>query len=130
MYISHGPLRYSMSPEGYKLIIEVDPEINRYARALIPPYLYPTRPRYEPHITVVRKEVPQRLDMWGRFEGCDVPFAYDPVVDHDAKHFWLRCWSTFLLNVRKGLGLPLMTPLTKPPSGEDCFHTTVATVRR
>lgn len=129
-FLSSGPLRYSMSPEGYKLIVEVDPEITRFARALIPKHLYPQPTRYAAHITVVRKETPVRIEAWGAFEGREVTFAYSPTVDHDDVHFWLCCWSPFLLSVREGLGLPSMTELTRPPNGEDCFHSTVATARR
>ncbi len=130
VFISSGPLRYSVSPEGFKLIVEVDPEITRLARALVPSHLYPQPTRYAAHITVVRKETPSRPEAWGAFEGREAVFSYTPEVAHDDAHFWLCCWSPFLLSVRYGLGLPLMTALTRPPSGQDCFHITVATARR
>jgi hypothetical protein len=127
---AHGTLRHDFGSEGFKLYVEVDPEIGRLYRSLIPKYLHPQPTRYAPHITVVRREGPFASWRWQHLEGLTVTFFYDPEVQYDETYFWLNCWSQGLLNIRFELGLQDHTPYTRPPTGEECFHCTVANAKR
>ena len=125
-----GCLRYSIGNEGYKLILEVDPELARYTRSLIPKSYNVQQSRYAPHITVVRKEKILNEVFWGHLDGYEIAFAYDPVVCFDDTYFWLRCWSYALTSIRLKLGLELETEYTRPPDGESCFHITVGNCKK
>lgn len=54
LHTSEGILRYTYD----KLIVEVDPGIASFYRAMIPKYHKVQRTRYPAHITVVREEIP------------------------------------------------------------------------
>lgn len=123
-----GNLVCSIGNEGFKLIVEVDPELGRFYRSLIPKYLHPQPTRYAPHITVVRKEVPL-VEAWSHLDSSQINFSYDPEIRYNDVYFWLRCWSTTLLKLRLGMGLPEHTEYTRPPDGEECFHCTVANTK-
>src|SRR4051812_11826880 len=71
MFQSTGILRYSQDGDTYRLVVEVDPELSRYYRSMIPKCVETNKPRWAPHITVVRpeKEVPLDLTAWGKYEG-------------------------------------------------------------
>ena len=92
LYPSTGKFHYSDT--GWKLIVEVDPEIARYYRSLIPKWLpaYPTR--YAPHITVVRqeKETPVNIQFWKKYDGQPVDFLYDPNVQQGKVYYWLNIY--------------------------------------
>jgi hypothetical protein len=123
---ARGTLLCEEGTEGFKIYVAIDPELGRLYRSLIPKYLNPQPTRYPPHITVVRREGTPARWRWRRFDGAQVVFLYDPEVQYDNTYFWLNCWSEFLLDVRMHLGLPDHTQYTRPPSGEECFHCTVA----
>jgi len=126
---AHGTLVYSTGNEGFKLIVEVDPELGRLYRSLIPKYLHPQPTRYPPHITVVRRETPPASWRWRHLDGCQITFFYDPEVQYNEVYFWLRCWSQSLIEIRLDFGLPEHTEYTRPPDGEECFHCTVANAK-
>lgn len=123
-FLSQGVLRYShIEGYGYKLIVEADPELARYARALIPKAWTMRLPRYDPHISVVRKEIPPNLAFWGAHEGEVVSFEYDPQVLDDARYYWIRVWSPRLIAIRIELGLPSSR---RSVNAEPAFHITIA----
>lgn len=128
---SSGPLRYSVQEGyGYKLIVEVDPEIARYARWFIPKAWGAKTTRYAPHISVIRYETPVNLDVWGKYEGQKIQFDYQPEARYDDRYVWLRVWSPELIKIRMELGLPAdKYDVTRPPDGEIVFHTTVANMK-
>ena len=129
LYESIGTLRYSGKA---RLVVEVDQEIGNYYRTLIPKYLNPQRPRWPTHITVVReeKESPLRPEFWGKYEGELVTFLYDPTVHTGKIYFWLLAYCTRLEDIRKELGLPLVSKYTMPPDGfQKAFHITIANVK-
>jgi hypothetical protein len=128
--VSSGPLRYSrLENGGFKLVLEVDPEIPRLARALIPKAVRLNQPRFAPHITVVRNEVPKRERYWGRLEGRTIYFTYSPVVCVGEVYFWLRVFCTPLNKLREELGLPHSSEWSRPPDGSECFHTTIGNTK-
>jgi hypothetical protein len=114
--------------EEFRLTVEVDEDFGRYYRRLIPKS-YPTqKPRWPPHITVVRagKEKPTEPFFWGLHEGSEVEFSYDPVLRLDKVYYWLSVWSPQLSEIRKELGLPPKSRWTRPPDAQECFHITIA----
>lgn len=128
IHASAGQLRYSFDEEvGYKLIVEVDPELSRYYRSLIPKYHVANKQRYQPHISVVRKETPPVIDAWGKYEGEDVEFQYDSYIHEGTVYWWLNVFSTRLEDIRIELGLPVSTEYTRPPDTFiKVFHMTLA----
>ena len=115
-----------MSEEGFRLVVDVDPELARLYRSLIPRHFNAQCTRHPAHITVVRRETPPASWRWRHFEGERILFFYDPELRFDDTYFWLRCWSERLIEVRLDLGLPESTHYTRPPDDDDCFHCTVA----
>lgn len=128
LHKSHGYLKYSIDENNkYKLIVEVDPEIHRLSRSLIPKSVKFNIPRYPPHITVVRNEIPVNLDVWGISR--EIEFEYCSEIFNDETYWWLRVFSTELEKIRVGLGLDPHSPLIRAPDGENCFHTTIANTK-
>jgi hypothetical protein len=110
------------------LVVEVDPGLAAFYRSLVPSSIPFRKPRWPPHITVVRalKEQPGNLGAWGRYEGQAVRFDYDPYIHIDQTYLWLNVWCDRLKVVREELGLPPESEWTRPPSGgRQCFHTTL-----
>ena len=131
LFKSSGPLRYSIQEGyGYRLVVDVDPGIHELARALIPKAARVQRPMYPPHISVVRKQVPTRLEHWGRHEGREVEFEYCTRVFNDHTYWWLRVFCKELEDVRVELGLEPHSSWTVAPDGRRCFHTTVGNTKR
>lgn len=129
-YASSGPLRYSYEPSyGYKLIVEADPEIARLARALVPESVKLVAPRYAPHVTVVRREVPTNLDRWGEHEGAVVRFLYETYVRNDERYWWFRVFSDELAQVRQELGMLAYGKTTMAPDLKRCYHMTIGNTK-
>lgn len=128
---STGTLHYSYVKDyGYKLIVQVDPEIVRYARALVPKHIELNGTRYAPHITVIRRETPKVKDAWGDYDGESISFKYSPIVQTGKVYFWLNAWSDRLLEIRKELGLAPYRKWNRPPDGTDCFHITIGNLKK
>jgi len=125
LHKSKGLFEYRVVDGYHRLVVLVDPELHRYLRALVPRGATCNRPRYAPHITVVRGEVPPRLDLWGKLEGQEVEFEYSDFIHHDGTYWWINCFSSTLIDVRLELGLPSSYRLTRPPDGTECFHSTI-----
>lgn len=126
MFSSVGILRYF---EDYKLIVEIDPGIAEFYRSLIPKYIDWNRPRYAPHVTVIRSEMEEPLvkEAWGKYEGEEIEFFYDPQIKEGSVYFWLDVYCVKLENIRLELGLPATSMYTLPPEGfKKVFHTTLA----
>jgi len=120
-----GRLRYE---PDYRLVLEADKDFAAYYRSLFPEDLAVQVPRWPPHVTVVRaeKEAPTNLEAWGKYEGEEVEFHYDPEVRIDKVYYWLNVWCDRLVEIREELGLPPKSRWTKPPSGGfQCFHLTI-----
>lgn len=133
LYQSSGILKYNDPSEkvGYRLVVEIDPGITDYYRALIPPW-FPklNRQLYPPHISVVRREVPPLPELWGLHEGEEVEFTYDNVIQNGKVYWWLNCFSARLEEIRLELGLPVDSPYTRPPEGYlKCFHSSLGNTK-
>lgn len=131
LFKSTGVLRYSLiEGYGYKLVVEVDPNIVELARSLVPKYVELNTTKYAPHISVVRKEQPSNPSVWGKHEGELIPFEYSPEVRFDEKYYWLRVFSPRLVEIRVEMGLPpSRLNVTCPPDGEPVFHITIGNLK-
>jgi hypothetical protein len=125
MQRSIGTLRYSRAEGKYWLVVDVDPEIVNFVRALLPPYIKLNKQKYSPHITVVRNEVPPNKDKWNLYNGEKIEFEYDPSVKNGTIYWWLNAYCDRLCEIREELGLTPHSDLTKPPNDESCFHITI-----
>ncbi len=127
MFSSTGTLSYG---EGYKLVVSCDQELADYYRSLIPKYYDVQRGRYPAHVTVVRtgKEMPIILENWGKYQGEEIDFLYDPTMRMGEIYFWLNIWCKRLEEIRVELGLSNRSMYTLPPDCPfaKCFHMTVA----
>lgn len=126
---SSGVLRYSIDGSYHRLVVEMDPEIHRLYRALIPKY-YVCRPqKYAPHITVVRGEQPL-TGAWGKHEGKGIDFEYETYLHYNGIYWWINCHSVALTSIRLELGLPSSYYLTRPPDDAECFHSTIGNSKK
>lgn len=132
LYTSTGILRYSQEEGYYRLVVNIDKELARYYFSLIPKWYDINRPKWLPHVTVVRpiKETPIIFDAWGRYEGEKVEFQYDGTVYSGKVYFWLNVFCKRLEVIRAELGLEVSSPYTRPPEGyKKCFHSTIANMK-
>jgi hypothetical protein len=132
-FLSVGTLRYSYDPKyGYRLALDIDKGIGLFYKSLIPRWFQVNGQKYDPHITVVRYEVPPNLEAWGKYEGERVEFLYDPYIFKGTQYWWLDCFSKRLEEIREELGLPLppaspSSDFRQPIDGfSKVFHTTIA----
>lgn len=126
IYMSQGSLRYD---HPYKVFVEVDRGLATFYRSLIPRSIEINVPLYPPHITVVRKETPPRMEFFGAHEGEMIFFDYDTEIHHDETYYWLNAYSFRLEQVREELGLPVTSEYTRPPDGRWCFHITIGNLK-
>ena len=122
---STGKLTYS-GHDSLKLL--VDPDLTAFYRSLMPPNMIAQQPRWPAHCTIVRihKEQPVILDAWGRYEGEEMLFNYDPYIREDKTYYWLNVWCDRIVTIRTELGMPAKSRWTLPPSGgHQCFHITI-----
>jgi len=125
LFWSSGLLRYVIDRSGYKVNVMVDPGIVNYYRSLVPRYINLNPQAFPPHISVVRKEMPPNLDLWGKHEGEEIKFAYSNIVHHGKVYYWLNAFSQRLEEIRLELGLPVSTQYTRPPETyTKCWHIT------
>lgn len=116
---SAGKLRYSPQLIGsyqetskFWLVVDCDPELGRYYRALYRAMWFGCReleiPAWKEHITVVRNEPPpeDRQHLWERYNGKKVEFEYLYPPETDGYYVWLNVLCPELLDMREELGLP------------------------
>jgi len=128
MFTSTGRLRHT---EGAGLIVEVCQGLTSYYRSTIPASMPHQKPRWPPHITVVRagKDKPA-LEQWGHHEGEIVTFGYEHYLYFENNYYWLNAWCDRLVEIRTALGLPPKSRWTLPPGGgHQCFHITIANTK-
>lgn len=124
---SSGTLIYSENP--YKLIVDVDNEIGRYYRSLIPPTHRVQKPLYNSHISTVRNEMPVNLSVWGKYQNQTIEFEYEPFVYNGELYYWLNVYCQELEDIRLELGLQNTSPFTRSPNGKHRFHITIANLK-
>ena len=124
---SKGKIVYWDLPK-IRLVVEIDKEIPRYYRSLIPKSIsqHGQIPMYAPHISVIRKEIPPDMTNWKKYSGQSVDFEYDPYIHIDEKYCWMSCYSSNLEAIRVELGLQRHRFMTENP----CFHTTIMNFKK
>jgi len=124
---STGTLHYSRLSNGdYRLVLLIDKGIYLFYKSLIPRWFRVFGQRYDPHISVVRKETPTNLTAWGKYEGKRVPFLYSNHIHRGLQYWWLDCHSLELEHIREELGLVNEAKFHKPLDGySKVFHTTI-----
>lgn len=127
MFSSIGLLIYSDNP--YKLIVEVDDEIGKYYRSLIPKYLGVQRPMYTSHISIIRNETPPNIQVWRKYHQNEIVFNYESFVYNGTVYYWLNAYSKTLEDIRKELGLASTSEYTKSPDGRHKFHITIGNLK-
>lgn len=127
LFKSNGALRYFRGESGgYKLILEADPQIAYYYKSLIPKYIRLNPQKYNPHISIVRKEFPTNIDKWGLYEGKTIDFYYSNYIHNGEVYWWLNVWSFDMEKIREELGLSIEEKYTKAPQGFiKTFHMTL-----
>ena len=125
-----GILHYSTSGP-YRLVVDVNPELAAYYRALMPKYLRLISGRYPAHVTVVRvgRDEPKNLSVWGKYEGKHVEFCYEPGIHSGKDYYWLRVLSKQLEEIRAELGLELDVYATPPLPFIKYFHLTIGNTK-
>jgi hypothetical protein len=98
------------------LIIDCDPELGRFLRHLYTMASYWTRtvraPVWGTHISVIRGEEPPNGAAWGRLQGAEVEFEYEPLVRVTDGYLWAVVACPAALGHREELGL---TREPRPP---------------
>ena len=114
----------------YKVYVDLDDDIARYYREMIPKHLTKPKPqRYKTHITIVRNEKIINMDNWLRYDGLEVNFKYNPIEKNNGIYFWLDVYSDKLEQLRTELGLQKSSEFSRPPSDEECFHITIGNLK-
>ena len=133
LFRSVGTLHYDHVPGyGYRLVLNIDKGIGLFYKSLIPKWFQVNGQRHDPHISIVRNEIPVNLEAWGKYEGEKIEFLYDSYLFKGTKYWWLDCFSTRLEEIREELGLSidssaLPAGYRTPLEGfRKVFHTTVA----
>ena len=131
LYKSSGPLRYSYNEDyGYRLVLDVDPGVVALSRYLVPKAFKLNPQKYKPHISIVRKEVPGKLEFWGLYESELVEFEYTNIIYSGTVYWWLNAFSKRLEEIRLELGLPVHSLYTVPPEGYlKCYHITIGNIK-
>jgi len=83
---------------------------------------------YPPHITVVRvhKEKVPNKEYWDKYAGEEIEFSYSPIVHEGSVYYWLNVFCVRLEEIRRELGLSVVSEYTLPPEGFiKCFHMTL-----
>ena len=131
IYRSVGHLRYSFTEDyGHKLIVEVDQELANFYRSLIPRWFDVNPQKFPAHISVIRHETPIKLEYWGKYEGEEITFVYDPFVYVGNVYYWFNAFATRLEEIRVELGLSNSSRFSRPPDGRRCFHVTIGNSKK
>ena len=130
LHSSVGTFQYWHSKGSYKAIVRADQGISDFYRTLIPKYYYVAPQMYPAHISVVRKEVPYKKQLWGAHAGEKIEFFYSPIIQHGEVYWWLNVFCKRLEEIRTELGLPVSSPYTRPPDGfSKCLHLTIGNTK-
>lgn len=116
-----GTLCYRGRNTNKWVVLEVDQGISDFYRAMVPKSQFIRPQMYSAHITVVRlgREEIKNYDVWGKYEGEQVPFTYSNNIKTMGPYYYLDAWSPRLVEIRKELGLGEMR------EGYAAFHITI-----
>jgi hypothetical protein len=124
--ISIGTLKYF--DDEWKINIRLDDDLVDFYRSLIPKHIRLNKTKFPPHITVVRNEEIPNKDVWKKYEGLQIQFKYGYLASGEI-YWWLPVYCRKLTLIRKELGLPPSSKLTRPPNNRECFHITIGNMK-
>lgn len=124
--IGLGTLRYF--DDECKVNVRLEDDLVDYQRSLIPKHISLNRTKFPPHITVVRNEEIPNKDAWKRHDGLEIHFKYGYVASGEV-YWWIPVYCRKLTLIRKELGLPPSSTLTRPPNNRECFHITIGNLK-
>lgn len=101
----------------------VDKQLVLYYRALVPKYIPLNKQRYDPHISVVRKEIIIDKTNWNKYNNKEVEFEYTNDIGNNDLYYWINVKCDFLCEIRQSLNLSRTTPW------ENKFHITIGNVK-
>ena len=126
LFKSTGIVRYGNT----NLVLDVDQSIVNYYQGLLPKSIKPNPQKYNAHISVVRKEIPPRMDLWGKYAGEEVEFEYAHDIRSGAVYYWIDAFSKRLEEIREELGLEVSSPYITPPEGyRHTWHITIGNIK-
>lgn len=105
------------------LVAYVDKNIADYYRSLIPKYVGVKPPKYNPHVTIVRKSIEKVEKQLNKYDGESVSIEYSGEIKCGGSYYWLDCYSVDIENIRKELGL------LEFRAGFDRFHITIGNTK-
>jgi hypothetical protein len=109
----YSPMLLGSSQSKWWLVLDCDPDLNRYYRHLYHLHTYRCqkllRPAWESHITVVRDEKPPNEEFWDKYNGQEVEFTIIPQLETNNDYYWFPVECDLAMKVREelGLGLPI-----------------------
>ena len=125
-----GVFNYQLIDGLYRLVVEVDPGIVVYYRALLPKNVRLNRQKYPPHISVVRETHIPVQSYWNKHNGAAFIFDYSVEIQNNDTYYWLELSSAPQLgSIREEMGLDRSSWYTRPPNGRDCFHITIGNTK-
>ncbi len=133
MFISTGIIKYYRNPD--KVIVEVDNELSKFYKSLIPKYLNVKNQMFLPHISVVRRELYINFEYWNKYNGKEVEFLYDNYIYNGEVYYWLNVFSEELERIKIELvsNSPQILNLPKNPEyyqdGRYKFHITLGNIK-
>lgn len=119
------------------IVAYVDKDIATYYRSLVPKAKYIQPPMYDPHITIVRKDI-ENIELIekaplglintpmhvGYYDGYLCSIEYDSNIKTDGVYYWLDCWSKSIGDIRESLGL------SRFRDGFDRYHITIGNTKK
>lgn len=118
---SAGRLRFSSPP--YKAWVDTDPEISSFYRSLIPVKV--NKPKYNPHISIVRNKIPSNISAWTANEGSLITFEYESYIYNDETYYWLNVFSEEIDLICDQLGVRNKSSIYN----ESIYHITIANIK-
>ena len=115
---------------GERLVVEVDKDLlDCYRWFLSRAGIVTNRPRFHPHISVVRFEDVSISENWNS-NSIEIRFQYDPIIHNDETYYWLAVVCPQLEQIRESLGLPLIKRnVTLSPDERHRFHLTIGNTK-
>jgi hypothetical protein len=101
----------------------VDKDIAMYYRSLIPKHITLNRQKFDPHITIVRKELIKDKTNWNLYHDKKIEFEYFNDISHNATYWWINVECEFFRTIREELGL------NKNPPWDNQFHITIGNTK-
>jgi hypothetical protein len=102
MFTSIGTI---VAEDNFRVALDVEKELVRYYLSFVPKNLTFNKPKFSPHITIVRGkfEVPNKDCSF--LNGRQIEFSYSNQIKMNDKYLWIPAYSEELQQIRSDLGL-------------------------